>query len=96
MSKEKLIPDETKFAAAKGFLRTTLQGYEGVLAAGITVNVVLGLLSGEFSTQTIVATTVVAILAPPIAGLRSWMSITSKGIPEAYAEAARAEAAQDS
>lgn len=37
----KLIPDEVKTAAKRGFIRTTAQGYEGVLAAGISANIVV-------------------------------------------------------
>lgn len=80
----KLIPDEVKTAAKRGFIRTTAQGYEGVLAAGISANIVVGLIRGEADMLVIGVTAAVALIAPPLAGLRSYLSITRKGIPEDY------------
>lgn len=84
----KIIPTETKLAARRGFIRTTLQGYEGILAAGITVNAVLAIATREVDLVVVGVTAAVTLIAPPLAGLRSWMSITSKGIPSEYVEAA--------
>lgn len=86
-----IVPPETKLAAKQAFLRTALQGYEGVLAAGLSVNLLLAIFAGEFSKEVIIATAAVAILSPLISGLRSWVSITRQGIPEAYATAVIAE-----
>lgn len=83
-----LIPAATRRAAAAGFLRTTLQGYEATLAVGLSANVIIGIARGEADVLALAVTAAVAILAPPLAGLRSWMSITRKGIPDAYIDAA--------
>ncbi len=88
-----LIPDEVKTAAKRGFIRTMFQGYEGVLAAGISANVVVGLVRGEADWVTIGVTAAVTIIAPPLAGLRSYLSITRKGIPEEYQPATARHAA---
>lgn len=89
-----IIPAATKLAAKRGFIRTMYQGYEGVLAVGISANVVVGLIRGEADVLTIGVTAAVAVLAPPLAGLRSYLSITRKGIPEDYEPAAITQHAQ--
>lgn len=80
----KTIPDEVKTAAKRGFIRTMYQGYEAVLAVGISANVLVGLIRGDADLLTLGVTTAVALVAPPLAGLRSYLSITRKGIPEEY------------
>lgn len=90
---DKIIPDSTRLAAKRGFIRTTMQGYEATLAVGLSANVILGLVRGEVDVVAAAVTAGVAVLAPPLAGLRSWLSITRNGIPADYREAALDEAA---
>lgn len=91
-----IIPSSTKLAAKRGFIRTTMQGYEATLAVGLSANVILSLVRGEVDLVAAAVTAGVAIAAPPLAGLRSWLSITRNGIPADYAEAALdAVAAED-
>lgn len=85
---ENIVPESVKLAAKRGFVRTTKQGYEATLAVGLSANVVLGLIQGEVDLVAAAVTTGVALIAPPLAGLRSWLSITRNGIPADYAEAA--------
>lgn len=92
---DKIVSAETRLAAKRGFVRTTLQGYEGVLYAGVSANVVLGVIRGEADLVTLAVTAAVAVLAPPIAGLRSYISIYRKGIPTEYVDAGLAKAAAD-
>lgn len=82
-----IVPAAVKLAAKRGFIRTTLQGYEALLAVGVTANAVLAIVRGEVDPVTLGVTAAVAIIAPPLAGLRSWVSITRNGIPEDYANA---------
>lgn len=81
-----LIPETTKLAARRGFIRTMYQGYEAVLAVGVGANVIVGVIRGEADLLALGVTAAVALIAPPLAGLRSWLSITRKGIPEEYQE----------
>jgi hypothetical protein len=86
-----IVPAATKLAAKRAFIRTTLQGYEALLAVGITANAVLAIVRGEVDMVTLGVTAAVAVAAPPLAGLRSWVSITRKGIPEDYQTATLAK-----
>lgn len=80
----KIIPDEVKVAAKRAFVRTTFQGYEAALAVGISANVVIGVVRGEADLLALGVTAAVAVVSPPLAGLRSYLSITRKGIPDEY------------
>lgn len=79
-----LIPLNTKRAAKRGFIRSTAQGYAATLSGGITVTAILAIVSGEIDLLTAGVTLGVALLSPLLAGLASYFSITSKGIPEDY------------
>ena len=89
-----IVPTSTKLAAKRGFLRTMMQGYEATLAVGLSANVILGLIRGEVDLVAAGVTAGVTIAAPPLAGLRSWLSIMRNGIPADYREAALDEAAE--
>lgn len=89
MSEQPISP-ATRTAANKAFIRTTLQGYEGILAAGLGVNFVLALVRGEVDLLTLGVTAVVTLVSPPIAGLSAWLGMLAKGVPAEYT-AARAD-----
>jgi hypothetical protein len=75
-----LIPDATKTAAKRGFIRTATQALEvGIPTAAITG----GALSGA-DPATIGWAVLAAALTAVGAGARSYFSILSKGIPEDY------------
>lgn len=81
-----LVPTAVKTAAKRAFIRTMFQGYESVLAIGLSANVVISLVRGEVDVLTLGVTAAVTVLAPPLAGLRSWLNITRNGIPKDYAD----------
>ena len=80
----KIIPDATKLAAKRGFVRTTYQGFAATLSGGIAANAILSVVNGEVDVTTLVVTGTVAVVSPFIAGAASYFSIASKGIPEDY------------
>lgn len=83
-----IIPAAVKLAAKRAFIRTMFQGYESVLAIGLSANVVVGLIRGEVDVLVLAVTGAVTLLAPPLAGLRSWLNITRNGIPKDYEDVA--------
>lgn len=85
-----VIPADTKLAAKRGFVRTTAQGYAATLSGGIATSAVLSIVQGEIDLLTVGVTLGVALVSPLLAGLASYLSITSKGVPEEYQEATAA------
>ncbi|MGW9270810.1 hypothetical protein [Microbacterium sp. NPDC055599] len=86
MTTDPIVPAAVRLAAKRAFVRTTFQAYAATLGAGISVTVVLGIITGQVD---IVATAVqfgVAVAAPPLAGLVAWLNVTSNGIPKDYAD----------
>jgi hypothetical protein len=79
-----LIPDATQIAAKRGFIRTTAQAYSTALAGGISAAAIITTLEGEPNWLAIGITAGVTVLSPLLAGLGSYFSILSKGIPEDY------------
>lgn len=79
-----VIPADVKIAAKRGFVRTTFQGYAGSLSTGVSATVILAIVNGEVDLTTAVVTAAVALLGPPVAGLASYLNISSKGIPDEY------------
>lgn len=79
-----IVPDATRVAAKRGFVRTTAQSYAATLTTGISASVVLGVVSGEIELVPTVVTLGVAVVSPLIAGLASYLSILSSGIPDDY------------
>ena len=74
-----LIPDATKTAAKRGFIRTAAQSLSSAIptaaiAIGATGDWVLGVGLGVAG----------AVVTAGLAGAASYMSILSKGIPEDY------------
>lgn len=84
MTTESIVPAAVKLAAKRAFIRTMFQGYESVLAIGLSANLVVGLIRGEVDVLVLGVTGAVTLLAPPLAGLRSWLNITRNGIPKDY------------
>lgn len=88
-----IVPAGVKLAARRAFWRTTLQGYEALLYVSVTAQAVLSLVRGEVDLLVLGVNVAVAVAAPPVAGLRAWVSITRKGIPEDYENATLARIA---
>lgn len=76
-----------KLAAKRAFVRTTTQAYAAMLAAGVTATAVLAVIRGDVDLVETAVTAAVTVAAPPLAGLQAYLSVTSKGIPEEYADA---------
>lgn len=79
-----VVPADTKLAAKRGFVRTTAQGYAATLSGGIATSAVLSIVQGEIDLLTVGVTLGVALVSPLLAGLASYLTITSKGVPGEY------------
>ena len=82
-----IVPAATKVAAKRGFVRTTAQAYAATIPAGGVSAAVLASVATNPDPVAIVTTVVAALVSPPLAGLASYLSILSAGIPEDYAAA---------
>jgi hypothetical protein len=96
MTTDPIVPAATLLAAKRAFVRTMFQGYETVLAVGLSANLVVGLVRGEVDMLVLGVTAAVALISPPLAGLRSWLNITRNGIPEEYEDVALVKQATSS
>lgn len=83
----KIIPDETKLAAKRAFVRTTYQAYAATLSAALLTSVI-SLIVDPTNWLTVTVAVITALASPPLAGLTSYLNISSSGIPEAYVDAA--------
>jgi len=81
---ENLIPEAVKIAAKRGFIRTTFQAYAATIPSGGISAAVLASVLDSPDPKAVLVTVAAALLSPPLAGLASYLSITSKGIPEDY------------
>lgn len=75
-----LIPDATKVAAKRGFIRTAAQSLSGSAALGGIPTLVF---TGD-ALLTVGVGMVSAVVGAGLAGAQSYFSIISKGIPEDY------------
>jgi len=81
---ESVVPAGVVLAAKRGFVRTTAQAYAATIpTGGISVAAIVAFAE---SPDWIVAgiTVAAAVLSPPLAGLASYLSIISKGVPAEY------------
>ena len=79
-----LVPEATRVAAKRGFIRSTAQAYATALAGGISATAILAVVTGEVPLLATVVTWSVVALSPLAAGAASYLSILSKGIPDDY------------
>lgn len=79
-----LVPAATQIAAKRGFIRTTAQAYAATIPAGGVSAAVLASVVANPDPVALIITAAAALLSPPLAGLASYLSILSKGIPEDY------------
>jgi hypothetical protein len=82
-----LVPAKTKVAAKRGFIRTTAQAYAASLPTGGVSAAAIAATVADPNPVLLVATAAAAVLSPPLAGLASYLSILSSGIPEDYTAA---------
>lgn len=83
---ESIVPAAVKLAARRAFVRTTYQAYAATLSAALLASVI-SLIVDQSNWVTVIVSVVTAIASPPLAGLASYLNMTSKGIPGDYAEA---------
>jgi len=85
---DQIIPTAVKLAAKRGFVRTTTQAYAATLTAGLpSATAIVALIQDPTGWLLAGITVGLAVLSPPVAGLVSYLSITSDGIPKAYTDA---------
>lgn len=80
----KLVPADAQVAAKRGFIRTTAQAYAATIpSGGLTAGVISATITNP---DPILLISVVgsALLSPLLAGLASYFSILSNGIPADY------------
>ena len=82
------IPLEAHLAAKRGFARTTAQAFASTIpTGGVSVATVVAFIE-DFNPVIVVATIIAALSTPLLAGLASYFSLLSRGIPEEYVSAA--------
>lgn len=80
----KLVPADASVAAKRGFIRTTAQAYAATIpSGGITAGVIASTINNP-DTVLILSVVGSALLSPLLAGLASYFSILSSGIPADY------------
>lgn len=84
-TKTALIPADVKVAAKRGFIRSTYQALAATIPTGGVSAAAIASLIRDPDPVLFVATGVAALLTPVLAGLASYFSITSNGIPGDYA-----------
>ncbi|UOQ58544.1 hypothetical protein MUN78_06900 [Leucobacter allii] len=89
----RIVPDEVRVAAKRGFVRSTAQAYATALAGGVSATTVLAVATGEVPVLATVVTWAVALVSPLAAGAASYLDILSKGIPTDYIPSAPQEQA---
>lgn len=85
---DKIIPDTVRFAAKRGFIRTTYQAYAATLTTGVSATAVTSIVTGQVELIPTVVTIGIALVSPVLAGAASYLSITAKGLPADYVDAA--------
>ena len=85
MTDDSLVPAAIVTAAKRGFIRTTAQAYAATLTTGVpSATAIVALVQDSTGWLLAGVTLGLAVLSPPIAGLASYLSIISKGVPEDY------------
>lgn len=75
-----MIPENTKVAAKRGFIRTFSQSFAGALTSGV---IVLSVLTGS-ALVGLASALGLALVSAAISGAASYFSIIGKGVPEDY------------
>lgn len=84
-----VIPAEVRLAAKRGFVRTTFQAYAATLTAGgISAATILAVVQDPSAWLLAGINLGLALVAPPVAGLASYLNIVANGVPREYTEAA--------
>lgn len=79
-----IVPATVVRAAKRAFIRTTAAAYAATIpSGGITSGAILSLIQNP-DPWLLAASIGAAVLSPPLAGIASYLSILSRGIPEDY------------
>ena len=85
MTDTSLVPTATVIAAKRGFIRTTAQAYAATLTTGIpSATAIVALIQDPTGWLLAGVTLGLALVSPPVAGLASYLSILSNGVPGDY------------
>lgn len=82
-----IVPTATRLAAKRGFIRTATQS----LASAIPTSAIAIVLSGDWLLGVGLGAGS-AVVTAALAGLASYLSIISKGVPDEYVAAGRSDA----
>lgn len=82
-----VIPAALNLAAKRAFIRTTYQAYAATLTTGIpSAAAIVALIQDPTGWLLAGVTLALAVVSPPLAGLASFASIISKGLPADYGD----------
>ena len=88
MDDQKIVPEAARFAAMRGFIRTTAQSFAATIpTGGISAAAIVSPVR-EPDPLLFIATAAAALLSPVLVGFVLYFSILSSGIPTEYVEAA--------
>ena len=88
MTIDQPIPAAVRLAAKRGFIRTTAQAYAATLTTGLpSATLIVSLIQDPTGWLLAGITVALALIAPLAAGVASYLSILSNGIPQDYATA---------
>jgi len=83
----KIVPEHVVLAAKRGFVRTTAQAYAATLSTGLPSAAAIVSFVQDPTGWALAGVTVgLAVVTPLLAGLASYLSITSNGIPAEYTD----------
>lgn len=82
-----VVPAGVKLAAKRGFVRTTAQAYAATLTGGLITSVI-ALITDPSNLVPVAVAVLTAVVTPPAAGLASYLSIISNGVPKEYQDVA--------
>lgn len=83
-----LIPKELRLAAKRGLVRTSFQAYAATLTASVpSAATLLGIIGDRSQWALALTTLAIAVVSPILAGLASYLSIISNGLPQEYRDA---------
>lgn len=92
---EPLVPVDVVRAAKRGFIRTTAQAFAATIPAGGVSAGVLAAIVTDPDPVVIITTAAAALLSPPLAGLASYLTILSGGVPDEYRAPAAGTSSRD-
>lgn len=84
-----IVPAAARLAAKRGFVRTTAQAYAAAIPTGGISAAALSQVIDNPNPWLIGTAVAAWVISPPLAGLASFLTFISQGIPDEYVAAAR-------